>query len=73
MRQTFFDDFKISAPDVNLGVGSGFHGEQTSQIMISFEKICLICLKGRPDLVLVVGDVNSTMASAITAKKLGVE
>ena len=70
MSQTFFDDLGISAPDMNLGVGSGSHAEQTAQIMVSFEKICL---KEKPDMVLVVGDVNSTMACTITAKKLGIE
>ena len=69
MSQAFFDDLGISAPDVNLGVGSGSHAEQTAQIMVAFEKICL---KEKPDLVLVVvGDVNSTMACTITAKKAG--
>lgn len=70
MSQAFFDDLGISAPDVNMGVGSGSHAEQTAQIMVSFEKICL---KEKPDLVVVVGDVNSTMACTITAKKLGIE
>ena len=70
MSQTFFDDLGIAAPDVNLGVGSGSHAEQTAQIMLAFEKICL---KEKPDLVVVVGDVNSTMACTITAKKLGIE
>ena len=56
-------------PDVFLGIGSGSHAEQTARIMVEFEKVCL---RERPDLVIVVGDVNSTMACAITAKKLGV-
>jgi UDP-N-acetylglucosamine 2-epimerase (non-hydrolysing) len=70
MSQTFFDDLGISAPDVNLGVGPGSHAEQTARIMVAFEKVCL---KEKPDLVVVVGDVNSTMACTITAKKLGIE
>ncbi len=70
MSQAFFDDLGISEPDVNLGVGSGSHAEQTARIMIAFEKICLT---EKPDLVIVVGDVNSTMACTITAKKLGIE
>ncbi len=70
MSQSFFDDLGISAPDVNLGVGSGSHAEQTAQIMVAFEKVCL---KEAPDLVVVVGDVNSTMACTITAKKLGIK
>ena len=70
MSQAFFDDLGISAPDMNLGVGSGSHAEQTAQIMVAFEKVCL---NEKPDLVVVVGDVNSTMACTITAKKLGIE
>jgi len=70
MSQSFFEDLGISAPDVNLGVGSGTHAEQTGQVMMAFEKICL---NEKPDLVVVVGDVNSTMACAITAKKLGIK
>jgi UDP-N-acetylglucosamine 2-epimerase (non-hydrolysing) len=69
MSQAFFDDLGMAAPDVNLGVGSGSHAEQTAQVMVAFEKVCI---KENPDLVLVVGDVNSTMACAITAKKLGI-
>jgi len=69
MSQAFFDDLAIPRPDINLEIGSGSHAEQTGRIMIEFEKVCLAeC----PDLVIVVGDVNSTMACAITAKKLGI-
>jgi len=50
-------------------VGSGSHAEQTAKIMVAFEKVCL---EHKPDLVIVVGDVNSTMACTITAKKLGI-
>lgn len=70
MSQAFFDNLGISAPDVNLGVGSGSHAEQTAQIMVAFGKVYL---KEKPDLVIVVGDVNSTMACTITAKKLGIQ
>ena len=70
MSQSFFDDLGISEPDLNLGVGSGTHAEQTARVMMAFEKVCL---KEAPDLVVVVGDVNSTMACAITAKKLGIQ
>ena len=70
MSQSFFDDLGISEPDLNLGVGSGTHAEQTARVMTAFEKVCL---KEAPDLVVVVGDVNSTMACAITAKKLGIQ
>jgi len=54
-------------PDIYLGVGSGSHAEQTAKIMVKFEKICL---KEQPDLVIVVGDVNSTLACSVVASKL---
>jgi UDP-N-acetylglucosamine 2-epimerase (non-hydrolysing) len=69
MSKSFFDDLGMPKPDIDLEVGSGSHAEQTGKIMVEFEKICL---RERPDLVVVVGDVNSTVACAITAKKLGV-
>ncbi len=70
MCQTFFEELGLPVPDVNLGVGSGSHAEQTAMIMIEFERVCQ---REKPDLVVVVGDVNSTMACAITAKKLGIK
>ncbi len=70
MSRAFFDDLGMPKPDINLGVGSGTHAEQTAKIMVEFEKVCI---KERPDLVIVVGDVNSTMACAITAKKLDIK
>jgi UDP-N-acetylglucosamine 2-epimerase (non-hydrolysing) len=69
MSQSFFVDLGMPKPDINLEVGSGSHAEQTARIMVEFEKVCL---RERPDLVIVVGDVNSTMACTITAKKLGI-
>jgi UDP-N-acetylglucosamine 2-epimerase (non-hydrolysing) len=69
MSRSFFLDLGMPKPDIDLEVGSGSHAEQTARIMVEFEKVCL---RERPDLVIVVGDVNSTMACAITAKKLGV-
>ena len=69
MSKAFFDDLGMPVPDINLEIGSGTHAEQTSRIMVEFEKVCL---KEQPDLVIVVGDVNSTMACTITAKKLGI-
>ncbi len=69
MSQSFFVDLGMPKPDIDLEVGSGSHAEQTARIMIAFEKVCL---EHRPDLVIVVGDVNSTMACTITAKKLGI-
>ncbi len=67
MSDVFFRDLGLPRPDIHLGVGSGTHAEQTAAVMVGFEKVCRA---ERPDLVLVVGDVNSTMAVAITAKKM---
>ncbi len=67
MSGAFFEELRIPRPHVDLGVGSGSHAEQTGRIMVEFESVCL---RERPDMVVVVGDVNSTMACAIVAKKL---
>lgn len=67
MSDTFFRELDLPAPDHHLGVGGGTHAEQTARIMTAYEKLCLT---DRPGWVIVVGDVNSTMACAITAKKL---
>jgi len=67
LSPVFFQELSIPKPDYNLGVGSGSHAEQTGRIMIEFEKICI---KENPDLVVVVGDVNSTLAGALVAAKL---
>src|SRR5437870_7657085 len=67
MSDVFFRDLGIPVPDIHLGVGSGTHAEQTARIMVEFEKVCL---SQKPDLIVVVGDVNSTMACAIVAAKL---
>lgn len=67
MSDVFFHDLNLPQPDQHLGVGSGTHAEQTAKVMVEFERVCL---KEKPDLVVVVGDVNSTMACAIVAKKL---
>lgn len=67
MSDVFFEDLGLPRPHVHLGVGSGSHAEQTAAVMVSYEKTCL---EEKPGLVLVVGDVNSTMAVTITAKKL---
>jgi len=69
MSEVFFRELGIPEPDYNLEVGSGSHAEQTGNVMMAFEKILL---KDRPDLVVVVGDVNSTIACSLTAKKLGI-
>jgi UDP-N-acetylglucosamine 2-epimerase (non-hydrolysing) len=70
MSKAFFVDLGMPKPDIDLEVGSGSHAEQTAKIMVAFEKVCL---EQSPDLVIVVGDVNSTMACTITAKKLGIK
>jgi len=70
MSQAFFDDLRLPRPDVDLGVGSGSHAEQTGRVMIAFE---VFLRQEEPDWVVVVGDVNSTMACTITAKKLGIK
>lgn len=69
MSQTFFVQLGIPAPDVNLEIGGGTHSEQAGLTMIAFEKYLE---KNRPDMVIVVGDVNATMACAIVAKKLNI-
>ena len=67
MSQAFFDDLEIPEPDYFLEAGSGSHSEQTARIMTGFEKVCE---RERPDVVIVVGDVNSTLACSMVAKKL---
>jgi len=69
MSQLFFDELQIPRPDINLEVGSGSHAQQTAAIMQRFETVVL---EHKPDAVLVVGDVNSTIACALVAAKLGV-
>ncbi len=67
MSDAFFEDLGLPDPDLHLGVGSGTHAEQTGQVMIAYEKVLL---EKRPDLVIVVGDVNSTVACALAASKI---
>lgn len=69
MSESFFRDLGIPEPDVNLGVGSGSHAEQTAQVLVAIEKLLL---ERKPDVVLVVGDVNSTIAATLAAVKLHV-
>jgi UDP-N-acetylglucosamine 2-epimerase (non-hydrolysing) len=68
MSQVFFEELGLPAPDYNLEVGSGSHAAQTGEIMKRFEPVCL---QEKPDWVVVVGDVNSTMACTLVAAKLG--
>ncbi|MHC4943932.1 MAG: non-hydrolyzing UDP-N-acetylglucosamine 2-epimerase [Planctomycetota bacterium] len=69
MSDLFFKELDIPPPDINLGVGSGSHAQQTAAIMTGFEQV----LAGRrPDCVIVVGDVNSTIACALVSVKLGI-
>ena len=70
MSDAFFKDLSLPEPNLHLGVGSGTHAEQTGKVMISYEKAMM---DRRPDLVVVVGDVNSTMAATLAASKLGVK
>src|SRR5438093_4627627 len=67
MARAFVRDLGLPTPDYDLGVGSASHAEQTARVMMEFEKVCLA---ERPDLVVVVGDVNSTMAASLVAAKL---
>ena len=69
MSQLFFEQLLIPRPDVNLEVGSGSHAQQTAAVLQRFEPVLL---ERRPDLVLVVGDVNSTLACSLAAAKLGI-
>ena len=67
MSDVFFRDFGLPEPDHHLGIGSGSHAEQTAGVMVAYEKLCL---HARPDWTVVVGDVNSTVAATLAAKKL---
>jgi UDP-N-acetylglucosamine 2-epimerase (non-hydrolysing) len=69
MSRIFFEELELPKPDVYLGVGSGTHAEQTGKIMIEFEKVVF---RECPDIIVVVGDVNSTMACSLVGSKTGV-
>lgn len=69
MSDLFFEQLRIPRPDIDLGVGSGSHAVQTAEVMKRIEPVIL---EQKPDILLVVGDVNSTIACALTATKLGV-
>lgn len=70
MSNIFFQQLSVQAPDINLEVGSGTHAVQTAQIMMRFEETVL---KTNPDIVMVYGDVNSTVAAALVCAKLGIK
>ncbi|MFZ1986295.1 MAG: UDP-N-acetylglucosamine 2-epimerase (non-hydrolyzing) [Desulfatitalea sp.] len=70
MSQAFFEDLKLPEPHFFLNAGSGTHAQQTARIMVGFEALCE---KERPDVVIVVGDVNSTLAASIVAKKQNIK
>src|SRR2546430_15250659 len=65
MAAGFLGELQLPAPDRDLGVGSASHAVQTAKVMMAFEELCLA---DRPDLVVVVGDVNSTMAASLVAR-----
>jgi UDP-N-acetylglucosamine 2-epimerase (non-hydrolysing) len=69
MSDVFFRQLGIPAPDINLAVGSGTHATQTAEVMMRLEPIVVEC---KPDIVLVYGDVNSTVATALVCSKLGI-
>jgi UDP-N-acetylglucosamine 2-epimerase (non-hydrolysing) len=69
LSDAIFRDLELPDPDINLGVGSGTHGEQTAQILVGMER-CLT--QRRPDLLVVYGDVNSTLAATLAAVKMGI-
>ncbi len=70
MSDNFFDDLNLPKPHISLGIGSGTHAEQTGKTMIAYEKVCF---EQRPDITLVVGDVNATVACALVCAKLGIK
>jgi len=67
MSDDFFCDLELPDPDYHLGIGSGSHAQQTGKVMMAYERLCI---DSPPDWTVVVGDVNSTMACALAAKKL---
>jgi len=70
MSDTFFHDLGLPEPHIHLNVGSGTHAEQTGRVLIAYEKVLI---ETKPDLVVVVGDVNSTVAATLASAKLGIK
>ena len=69
MSKVFFDDLGMPQPDIYLGIGSGSHATQTAKVMVEFEKVCK---NHQPSIVIVVGDVNSTVACSMVCAKEGI-
>ena len=70
MSDIFWQDFELPNPHVHLGIGNGSHAEQTGRVMMAYEKVLI---EEQPHLVIVVGDVNSTVAATLAAAKLGIK
>lgn len=70
MSDSFFTDLGLPIPDIHLGIGSGTHAEQTGKVMMAYE---MVLQSKRPDLTVVVGDVNSTVAATLAATKMGIK
>ena len=70
MSEAFFEDLELPKPNFFLNAGSGTHAVQTAKIMVAFEELCQ---KEKPHLIILVGDVNSTLACSVVAKKLGID